>query len=178
MERLYRNGRAGKISWTGMAAAMLMISLVFAMVLSSPAMAEAADASCKSLCQTALKATGNSSKIKYKSEDAHDFAGFSISQYKKVSSIMYIFDAKEVYSLCVVKAASSADAAVLQKSMKSYKSNNCSSDYLGDYSAEEQKVLKNAVYGRKGKYVWYIAMSPNKSVNQKGQTKIKKALKA
>lgn len=159
-------------------AALLIPILIFAALLSSPAMAEAAGATCKSLCQTALKATGNSKKLKYKSEAAQDFAGFSFSQQKKVSSIMYVFDAKEVYCLCVVKAASPAAASSLQKNLKSYQSNNCNSNYLGDYSSTEQKVLKNAVYGRRGEYVWYIAMSPNKSVNKKGQAKIIKALKA
>ena len=62
------------------------------------------------------------------------------------------------------------------KSLKAYKANNSSSDYLSDYSAFEQKLFKNAVCGRKGKYVWYIAMSEKKSVNKKGQDVLKQKL--
>lgn len=178
MKKLYKKGDIEEIFFIKKRMAIFTAILLFALVLSNFVMTEAASVNCKNLCKTALKATGNSDKLKYQSQDEHDFAGFSISQYKKVSSIMYIFDSKEVYSLCVVKAKSTSNAVSLQKSMKSYKSNNCNSDYLGDYSPEEQKVLKNAVYGRKGKYVWYIAMSSAKSVNEKAQAKMIKDLKA
>ena len=132
--------------------------------------------SCKTLCQAALKKTGGESKLKYQSAKAEDFGGFSASDRKKVSSVMYVCDEKEAYSLCVAKASSNSDAADLLKSLKSYKSANSSSDYLSDYSSDEQKVFKNALCGRKGKYVWYIAMSSKKSVNKKGQTALKEKL--
>lgn len=136
----------------------------------------AAKPNCKTACAAALKATGNSAKIKYTSKNAFDFGGFSASARKKVSSIMYLCDAKEVYSICVVKAGSRSDANTLYKTLKSYKTNNCSSGYLSDYSKEEQKVLTNAVCGKKGKYVWYIAMSENKATNTKGQRALKTKL--
>ena len=49
-------------------------------------------------------------------------------------------------------------------------------NYLSDYSKTEQKVFKNAIYGKKGTFVWYIAMSPSKAVNKKGQAALKKKL--
>ena len=58
--------------------------------------------------------------------------------------------------------------------LKKYKQSNCKSNYLSDYSSAEKKVFQNAVCGKKGKYVWYIAMSSSKKSNNKGQTAIKK----
>ncbi len=156
-------------------ACILAFVMVFGMFLQVPAVADAA-VSCKTLCQAALKKTGGESKLKYQSAKAEDFGGFSASDRKKVSSVMYVCDEKEAYSLCVAKASSNSDAADLLKSLKSYKSANSSSDYLSDYSSDEQKVFKNALCGRKGKYVWYIAMSSKKSVNKKGQTALKEKL--
>lgn len=135
--------------------------------------AHAAGSDMKSLCSEVLKVTGNKNKLKYKSEKATDFAGFSIADCKKVSSIMYVCDDKEVYSLCVAKAKNAKGASKLLKSLKSYKKANANSDYLSDYSKQEQKVLKNSVCGKKGSYVWYIAMSGSKSVNKKGQSALK-----
>lgn len=89
---------------------------------------------------------------------------------------MYLCDAKEVYSICVAMAGNTDDAKSLLKTLKTYKTNNCSSTYLSDYSSTEQKVFKNAVCGRKGNYVWYIAMSPRKSANTKGQKALKSKL--
>ena len=43
-------------------------------------------------------------------------------------------------------------------------------------SSTEQKVFKNALCGKKGRYVWYIALSHQKAVNTKGQDAIKKKL--
>lgn len=131
---------------------------------------------CKSLCSTALKATGGSKKLKYTSASAIDFGGLSASARKKVKEIRYICDSKEVYSLCVIRTKNAKDAAKILSALKKYKKNNCSSDYLSDYSATEKKVLKNAVCGKKGTYVWYIAMSPEKANNNKGQKSIKKRL--
>lgn len=135
-----------------------------------------AGASCKALCGAALKAAGGGSHLKYQSEDAADFGGFSVSDRRKVSSVMYLCDNKEVYSICVAGAKSKKDAAALYKTLKRYKSNNSQSDYLGDYSASEQKVFQNAVCGKRGNYVWYIALSANGSDNKKGQSAIKKKL--
>ena len=132
--------------------------------------------SCKSLCSAVLKATDSSDKLEYSSEIALDFGGFSSSDRKKVESIQYVCDTKEVYSICVVKAGSASNAKSLLKALKKYKNNNSNSDYLSDYSADEQKVLKNAICGRSGAYVWYIAMSSKKAVNRKGQTALKKKL--
>lgn len=131
---------------------------------------------CKSLCGTALKATGGSKQLKYTSASAIDFGGLSASAREKVKEIRYICDSKEVYSLCVIGTKNMKDAAKILSALKKYKKSNCSSDYLSDYSATEKKVFKNAVCGKKGTYVWYIAMSPKKAKNNKGQKSIKKRL--
>jgi len=139
--------------------------------------AEAKEAvSCKSLCSAALEGSGAVGNLEYQSGNAIDFGALSASARKKVKSIQYICDAKEVYSLCVIQANNTAGAKSLQKQLKKYKKNNCNSNYLSDYSSTEQKVFKNALCGRKGKYVWYIALSPKKAVNTKGQNAIKKKL--
>lgn len=148
---------------------------VFLICLIPPA-AASAKTDCQPACAAALKATGNSSKLKYKSVTPMDFGGFSALAQKKAVSFMYICDAKEVYSICVAKAGNAADAKSLLKTLKTYKTNNCNSGYLRDYSATEQKVFKNAVCGRNGNYVWYIAMSPHKSTNIKGQKALKSKL--
>lgn len=155
-------------------AALLLAVIVWAGALQGQT--ARAENQCKSLCAAALKATGGSSHLKYKSDHAMDFGGFSVSDRKKVASIMYICDSKEVYSICVVKAKDAASAGHLYKTMKKYQSGNSRSDYLGDYSASEQKVFQNAICGKKGTYVWYIAMSVKKSDNKKGQSAIKKKL--
>ena len=131
---------------------------------------------CKSLCSAALKASGGSENLQYESEDAIDFGALSASARKKVKNIQYICDSKECYSLCVIEAKNAAGAKALCKQLKKYKENNCGSAYLKDYSLTEQEVFKNAVYGRKGRYVWYIAMSGSKQVNKDGQEAIKKKL--
>ncbi len=130
----------------------------------------------KSLCATALKVTGNSSKLKYKSQSTLDFGALSASARGKVKAIQYVCDAKEVYSLSVMETKKAADAKSLLNTLKKYKKNNCNSDYLSDYSSTERLVFKNAICGKKGKYVWYIAMSTKKADNMKGQTAIKKKL--
>ncbi len=157
-------------------ALLLAALMALGLMLQAPYRANAKETGCKALCKAVLKATGGSGKLEYQSDKAADFAGFSVSERKKVSSIMYVCDGKEVYSVCVAKAASKSDGADLLKSLKAYKSNNTGSDYLSDYSKTEQKVFKNAVCGRSGKYVWYIAMSSSKSVNKKGQKALKEKL--
>lgn len=160
--------------WKKIGVFLLAAALLWGAILKCPVTAEAA--SCKSLGKAVLEATGGSSKLKYQTTKADEFGGFTIAEAEKVSSIVYLCDEKEVYSICVAKAASKTDAEQLYKSLKSYKEHNSGSDYLNDYSATEQKVFKNAVCGKKGKYVWYIAMSSSKSVNKKGQTELKKQL--
>ncbi len=156
-------------------AALIICIILFGSILwESSRVFAAVDA--KTVCAAALKATGNTDKLKYKSDKAADFAGFSASDGKKLSSVMYICDEKEVYSICVVRAKNSKGASKILKKFKAYKKANAESDYLGDYSAEEQNVLKNAICGKKGKFAWYIAMSESKSVNKKGQTAIKKSI--
>lgn len=131
---------------------------------------------CKSLCGVALKATGGSEKLKYSSSLAIDFGGLSASARNKVKSISYVCDAKEVYSLCVMETNRPKDAKTVVKALQKYKKNNTHSDYLSDYSSEEKKVFRNAICGKQGRYVWYIAMSPKKSQNTKGQKALKKKI--
>lgn len=132
--------------------------------------------SCKSLCGAALKASGGSENLEYQSDNAMDFGALSASARKKVKAMQYVCDSKEVYSLCVMQAKNAAGAKALQKQLQKYKKSNSGSDYLQDYSSEEQEVFKNAICGRKGKYVWYIALSPQEEVNIKGEKAIKKKL--
>ncbi len=164
-----------KSAWKRIFSFLFAAAFLVGAMLKYPVLPDAA-VSCKSLGKAALEATGGSSKLKYQTTKADEFGGFTISEAKKVSSIVYLCDEKEVYSLCIAKAASKSDANELLKSLKSYKEHNSGSDYLSDYSATEQKVFKNAVCGKKGKYVWYIAMSSSKSVNKEGQTALKKQL--
>lgn len=128
---------------------------------------------CKSLCSAALKATGGSQYLKYKSTSAIDFGALSYSARNKVKAIQYVCDSKEVYSLCVMQASNKSGAKTLHKQLKKYIKNNKNSMYLSDYSSSEQKVFKNAVCGRKGSVVWYIAMSAGRAENIKGQKAIK-----
>jgi hypothetical protein len=131
---------------------------------------------CKSLCSAALKATGGSKHLKYSSVSAIDFGALSAGNRNKVKKMQYVCDAKEVYSICIMEASGKKDAKKLLRVLQSYKKSNCKSDYLSDYSAAEQKVFQNAVCGKKGKYVWYIAMSPGKTTNIKGQKAIQRTL--
>lgn len=154
---------------------IMAIALLACIFSQAPAGAKEA-VSCKSLCSAVLKATSAAENLKYQSDNVIDFGALSASARKKVKSIQYICDAKEVYSLCVIQANNAAGAKSLQKQLQKYKKNNCGNDYLSDYSTTEQKVFKNAICGRKGSYVWYIALAPEKSVNTKGQNAIKKKL--
>ena len=127
----------------------LLAFVCFALALvQAPAVAEA-KASAKSLCKAALDATGGSSYLTSQTTKAGDCPIFTVAQSKKISSIAYLCDDKEIYSICVVKAAKKSDASGLLKSIKAYQKNNSSSDYLGDYSQTEQNVFKNAVCGKK-----------------------------
>lgn len=123
--------------------------------------------SCKTLCGYALKATGGAKKLKYSSAAALDFGALTHSVRSQVKTIQYVCDSKEAYSLCVMEAKNGKGAKKLYNALKKYQKANSKSDYLSDYSKTEQKVFKNAIYGKKGTFVWYIAMSPSKAVNKK-----------
>lgn len=174
MKRLKGKCQAACLIKNGGAVIFMLLAAV--MLFQKPDAVNAADSSCKTLCQAVLDAVGNEDKIKYQSSNAYDFGGFTIDESEKVSSIMYLYDADEVYSICAVKASDKSDASDLFKALKTYRSNRKSSDYLSDYSLDEQNVFKNAVCGKKGKFVWYIAMSKEKSVNKKGQNALKKSI--
>lgn len=154
----------------------VFVFALLAMVLPQNVVSAKTEVNCKTLCGAALKATGGGKKLKYTSTSAIDFGGLSASARDKVKNIQYICDAKEVYSLCLIETENTANAKAVLKALKKYKKNNCSSNYLSDYSSTEKKVFKNAVCGKKGKFVWYIAMSPKKAKNNKGQKAIKKNL--
>lgn len=154
----------------------VFVLALLAMVLPQNVVSAKTEVNCKTLCGAALKATGGGKKLKYTSISAIDFGGLSASARDKVKNIQYICDAKEVYSLCLIETENTANAKAVLKALKKYKKNNCSSNYLSDYSSTEKKVFKNAVCGKKGKFVWYIAMSPKKAKNNKGQKAIKKNL--
>ena len=132
--------------------------------------------SCMTLCGYAVKATGGAKKLKYSSAVALDFGALTHSVRSQVKTIQYVCDSKEAYSLCVMEAKNGKGAKKLYNALKKYQKANSKSDYLSDYSKTEQKVFKNAIYGKKGTFVWYIAMSPSKAVNKKGQAALKKKL--
>ena len=113
---------------------------------------------------------------KYSSAAALDFGALTHSVRSQVKTIQYVCDSKEAYSLCVMEAKNGKGAKKLYNALKKYQKANSKSDYLSDYSKTEQKVFKNAIYGKKGTFVWYIAMSPSKAVNKKGQAALKKKL--
>ena len=170
MMKQIKNTTVKKLCSLVLVTALIVTGLVY-----QPAKTAQAAPSCKSLAKAALKSTGGTSYLKYTSKSAKDFGALGKSARKKVKSIKYLFDDNEVYSICVMKAKKTSGAKSLLKTLKKYKKNNCSSDYyMSDYSATEQAVLKNAICGRKGKYVWYIAMSENKDTNTSGQKAIKK----
>ncbi len=156
---------------------ILAMTLLIGLVAAEPAQAKPkSKANCKALCSAALKATGGSANLKYASKSALDFGALSSAARKKVKAMQYVFDAKEAYSLCVMEAKNVSQAKSLFGTLNKYKKRNCKSDYLSDYTTAEKQVFQNAVCGQKGKYVWYIAMSPKKDVNMKGQTALKKKL--
>lgn len=176
MKKISGNERAGKRNWMKKAVCCLLALACCAGVLLQAPVSASAKASAKSLCKAALDVTGGSSQLKSQTTKASDCPIFTMDQSKKISSIAYLCDDKEVYSICVAKVSKKSDASDLYKSIKAYKDNNSNSNYLSDYSSTEQKVFKNAVYGKKGKYIWYIAMSPKKDVNKKGQDALKQQL--
>lgn len=140
-------------------------------------MAEAAAAdTVKAACAAALKATGNKDKLKNKSTSGEDFDGIPYGFGKKLSAVFLVTDNKSVYNICVAKTKTEKDAKSLQKSFASYKKQRIKDPYLKtDYSKTEQGIVKNAIYGRKGTYVWYISMSSKKK-NLAGEKALKKKL--
>ena len=57
-----------------------------------------------------------------------------------------------------------------------YKKQRVADNYFKtDFSKTEQNIIKSAIYGRKGKFVWYISMS-SKANNLKGEAALKKKL--
>lgn len=164
------------LGWVRKMACCLLALVCCVLALGQTPAAAAAKTSAKSLCKAALDATGGSSQLTSQTTKAADCPIFTVAQSEKISSIAYLCDDQEIYSICVAKVSEKSDVSGLLKSIQAYKKNNSSSDYLDDYSQTEQKVFKNAVCGKKGQYIWYIAMSSKKDVNKKGQDALKKQL--
>lgn len=156
---------------------MLAVWLTFVVLLGTmdgkKAEASAAD-TVKSACAAALKATGNKDKVKYQSTSA-DFDGIPYKLSEKLSAIFFITNDNGVYNICVTRAKTKGIAKELYQSFASYKKQMVKNPYLNDYSKAEQSVIKNAVYGKKGKFVWYISMSSKKK-NLEGEEALKKTL--
>lgn len=140
------------------------------------AVAKGGKKSCKSLCSAVVKKTGGAGKLKYTSRKASDFGALSFREKSKVKKMQYSHDKKEVYGVCIIEAKKAAGAKSLYTAVKKYVEKNCDSNNLKNFTLEEQSVLTNAIYGRKGKYVWYIAMSDQKEKNGKGEKALKKKL--
>lgn len=155
--------------------------LVFALTISSAGMhgkvAEAkASSTLKKACAAVAKKTGNAKKLKFKTSTPSDFDAISFRYDKKVSAMYYVADDKTVYNICVAKAKTTAYAKKIYKAFASYKQSRLKNEYFKtDYTKTEQKIMKNAIYGRKGKYVWYISMSSLKK-NKAGESALKKKL--
>lgn len=138
---------------------------------------DAATNNVKEACAAALKTTGNTKKIGYKSSTPSDFDAISYQHNKKVSSMFFVTSDNTAYVICVAKAKTVGDADKLYKAFETYKYNKTHGTYFKtDFSKAEQAVLKNAIYGKQGKYVWYISMSSRKK-NLAGEKALKKKLK-
>ncbi|MDE7313919.1 MAG: hypothetical protein K2N87_20235 [Eubacterium sp.] len=140
MKRIHRNETKGWNRIRKIACCLLAFACCVLALAQAPITADA-KASAKSLCKAALDATGGSSRLKFQTAKAGDCPIFTIAQSKKISSIAYLCDEKEIYSICVVKAADKSDVSSLLASIKTYKRNNSNSDYLSDYTKTEQKVF-------------------------------------
>ena len=135
---------------------VLLVSMLLGVNVNS---ASAKDSKEKKACAAAIKATGNVKKITYKSTTASDFDAISFTHQKKVASSFFVTSDNMAYCVCVARA----------------KNVNYDTYFKKDYTKSEQSVLKSAVYGRKGKYVWYISMG-NTTNNKKGERAVKKVL--
>ncbi len=130
----------------------------------------------KNACAVVLKNSENVDKIKYQSTNAADFEAIPYKYRKKVSDMYYVTSDNGVYNVCVVKAKTTKIAKKLVKEFQTYKNNQINGLYFeSDYTEDEQTIMKDAVYGRKGKYVWYISMD-SKSINAKNVKNLKKKL--
>ena len=130
----------------------------------------------KNACVAALKATGNKSKVKYTSKNAEEFDGISYKCEKKIEAVFIVTSENAAYSICVAQSKTSKDAKALYQSFAAYKKSRIDDSYFKtDYTKAEQSVMKNAIYGRKGKFTCYISMS-TKNKNIAGQTALKKKL--
>ncbi len=160
---------------------VLGIFLVFALISSVAGMGgkvgEAKNSGrLKSACAAAVKATGNVKKLTFKTSTPSDFDAISFRHDKKVRAIYYVADDKTVYNICAVEAKTVSNAKKIYKAFAEYKESRLHNEYFKtDYSKTEQNVMKNAIYGIKGKYVWYISMSSKKK-NEAGQIALKKKL--
>ena len=135
------------------------------------------DSGLEKACSAAVKAAGNAEKLAYKSETPADFEAVSYKYRKKVASCFFVTSDNSVYNVFVAKAKSINDAKKLKKAFSEYKENQITGIYFNtDYTKTEQNVKKNAIYGRKGKYVWYISMSHKAKNNIAGETALKKKI--
>ncbi|MBR1743831.1 MAG: hypothetical protein IJ733_18620 [Lachnospiraceae bacterium] len=159
-----------------MIAILLMMAILFTSIGKTRAEAANAASKVKNACSAALKATGNAKKIKYKSTTPSDFDAISYKYNKKVSAMFFVTSDNTVYNICVAQGKSANDAKTLYKAFAQYKENQIHGLYFDtDFSKAEQNVMKNAIYGRKGKFVWYISMSSKKK-NLAGETALKKKI--
>lgn len=135
-----------------------------------------AAAKLEAACASVVKKTGNLKKLTFKTSTPSDFDAISFRHNKKIQSMYYVSDDKTVYNVCVAKAKTTADAKKVYKAFADYKKARLNNEYFKtDYTEAEQKIMKNAIYGRQGKYVWYISMSSVKK-NQAGEKALKKEL--
>lgn len=155
--------------------------LVFALTIFSVGMSEKVvlakvSSKLKTACASAVKKTGNVKKLTFKTSTPSDFDAISFRHDKKVHSMYYVADDKTVYNVCVVKTKTTAYAEKIYKAFADYKKARLDNEYFKtDYTKVEQNIMKNAIYGRQGKYVWYISMSSKKK-NKAGQAALKKKL--
>lgn len=135
------------------------------------------DAELEKACSAAVKAAGNAEKLAYKSATPADFEAVSYKHKKRVASCFFVTSDNSVYNVFIAKAKSVNDAKKLDKAFSEYKENQITGIYFNtDYTKTEQNVMKNAVYGRKGKYVWYISMSHKAKNNIAGEKALRQKI--
>ena len=150
--------------------------LVFTLLFSLTTVKTMAASKAKNACAAALKVTKNIDKIQYQSTSAQDFEGIPFNYKNKVTDMYFVTSDNGVYNVCIAKAKTTKVAKKLNTAFKKFKNNQINGLYFeSDYSKEEQTIMKNAVYGRKGKFVWYVSMS-DKKTNMSAVKKLKKKL--
>lgn len=155
---------------------IMMVMIVGAAVETNTDFSKAATSNVKKACVAALKKTGNVKKIGYKSSTASDFDAISYKYNKKVSSFFFVTSDNTAYTICVAKAKSVNDAKKIYNAFSKYKYDKIHGTYFKtDYTKTEQSIIQNAIYGRKGKYIWYISMASKKK-NLNGEKALKKKL--